>query len=75
VFLIAGASRLARFQYSGQSRAIQSGAAGEEVFVGHANSRPPLGVLASVVHFTKGEPVEVWWQAVLWCVLLVSCSF
>jgi CDP-diacylglycerol--serine O-phosphatidyltransferase len=74
VFLIAGASRLARFNIQVNPEPSNPGRPGKKYFVGMPIPAA-AGVLASVVHFAKGEPVEIWWQAVLWCALMVSCSF
>ncbi len=74
VFLIAGASRLARFNIQVNPEPSNPGRPGKKYFVGMPIPAA-AGVLASVVHFAKGEPIELWWQAVLWCALMVSCSF
>ena len=74
VFLMAGASRLARFNIQVNPEPSNPGRPGKKYFVGMPIPAA-AGVLASVVHFSKGEPVEVWWQAGLWCGLMVTCSF
>jgi CDP-diacylglycerol--serine O-phosphatidyltransferase len=74
VFLIAGASRLARFNIQVNPEPSNPGRPGKKYFVGMPIPAA-AGVLASVVHFASGEPVESSWQAVLWCALMVSCSF
>jgi CDP-diacylglycerol--serine O-phosphatidyltransferase len=74
VFLMAGASRLARFNIQVNPEPSNPGRPGKKYFVGMPIPAA-AGVLASVVHFTKGEPVQVWWQSILWCVLMVACSF
>jgi CDP-diacylglycerol---serine O-phosphatidyltransferase len=74
VFLMAGASRLARFNIQVNPEPSNPGRPGKKYFVGMPIPAA-AGVLASVVHFSKGQPVEVWWQAVLWCTLMVACAF
>ena len=74
VFLMAGASRLARFNIQVNPEPSNPGRPGKKYFVGMPIPAA-AGVLASVVHFSKGQPVEVWWQAILWCGLMVACSF
>jgi CDP-diacylglycerol---serine O-phosphatidyltransferase len=74
VFLMAGASRLARFNIQVNPEPSNPGRPGKKYFVGMPIPAA-AGVLASVVHFSKGQPVEVWWQAVLWCGLMVACAF
>ena len=74
VFLMAGASRLARFNIQVNPEPSNPGRPGKKYFVGMPIPAA-AGVLASVVHFSKGEPVETWWQAILWCGLMVACSF
>ena len=74
VFLMAGASRLARFNIQVNPEPSNPGRPGKKYFVGMPIPAG-AGVLASVVHFSKGQPVEVWWQAVLWCALMVACAF
>jgi CDP-diacylglycerol---serine O-phosphatidyltransferase len=74
VFLISGASRLARFNIQVNPEPSNPGRPGKKYFVGMPIPAA-AGVLASVVHFAKGEPVVVWWQAVLWGMLMVLSSF
>ena len=74
VFLMAGASRLARFNIQVNPEPSNPGRPGKKYFVGMPIPAA-AGVLASVVHFSKGQPIEVWWQAVLWCALMVACAF
>jgi len=74
VFLMAGASRLARFNIQVNPEPSNPGRPGKKYFVGMPVPAA-AGVLAAVVHFFKGEPVEIWWQSVLWCALMILCSF
>ncbi len=74
VFLMAGASRLARFNIQVNPEPSNPGRPGKKYFVGMPIPAA-AGVLASVVHFSKGEPVQNWWQCLLWLGLMVACSF
>ncbi len=74
VFLMAGASRLARFNIQVNPEPSNPGRPGKKYFVGMPIPAA-AGVLASVVHFSKGAPVQVWWQSLLWCALMILCSF
>lgn len=74
VFLMAGASRLARFNIQVNPEPSNPGRPGKKYFVGMPIPAA-AGVLASVVHFTGGKPIDVLWEAVLWCALMVLCSF
>jgi len=74
VFLMAGASRLARFNIQVNPEPSNPGRPGKKYFV-VMPIPAAAGVLASVVHFSKGAPVQVWWQSLLWCALMILCSF
>ena len=74
LFLIAGASRLARFNIQVNPEPSNPGRPGKKYFVGMPIPAA-AGVLASVVHFTAGNPVEVGWKAGIWCTLVVGCAF
>ncbi len=74
LFLMAGASRLARFNIQKDPQPSNPGRPGRKYFVGM-----PIpggaGVVAATVHFTTGDPLVVWWQAVIWLALLVAVAF
>jgi len=74
LFLIAGASRLARFNIQVNPEPSNPGRPGKKYFVGMPIPAA-AGVLAAVVHFTSGDPVETWWKSILWCSLMVTCAF
>src|SRR5262250_3242324 len=59
LFLLAGASRLARFNISVNPQPSNPGRPGRKYFVGMPIPAG-AGVIAAVVHFTGGEPL-VWW--------------
>jgi len=74
LFLIAGASRLARFNIQVNPEPSNPGRPGKKYFVGMPIPAA-AGVLASVVHFTGGDPVQTWWKSIIWCSLMVTCAF
>lgn len=73
MFLIAGASRLARFNIQVNPQPSNPGKPGKKYFVGMPIPAA-AGVLASVVHFAAGDPVQAWWKSILWGSLMVTCS-
>ena len=74
VFLTAGASRLARFNISKNPQPSNPGKPGKKYFVGM-----PIpggaGVIAAVVHFTRGQPVIWWGVTATWCALIMAIGF
>ena len=74
VFLTAGASRLARFNISKNPQPSNPGRPGKKYFVGM-----PIpggaGVVAAIVHFTRGNPVVWWGVSATWCALIVAVGF
>ena len=74
VFLMAGASRLARFNIQINPEPSNPGRPGKKYFVGMPIPAA-AGVVASVVHFTGGDPLQLRWQAMTWCALMVFSSF
>lgn len=73
MFLIAGASRLARFNIQVNPQPSNPGKPGKKYFVGMPIPAA-AGVLAAVVHFTGGDPVQIWWKSIIWGSLMVTCS-
>ena len=65
VFLLCGASRLARFNISHDPQPKNPGRPDRKYFVGMPIPAA-AGVLAAVVHLVSGWPVTNWWLAVLW---------
>ena len=74
LFLIAGASRLARFNIQVNPEPSNPGRPGKKYFVGMPIPAA-AGVLASVVHFTAGNPVQLGWRAGIWCAMILGCAF
>ncbi|HEX4177887.1 MAG TPA: phosphatidylcholine/phosphatidylserine synthase, partial [Rhizomicrobium sp.] len=72
LFLVAGASRLARFNIQANPKPWNPGRPGKKYFVGMAIPAG-AGVIAAVVHFFSGEPITTWWIAVGWGAL-VFCA-
>ena len=64
-FLIAGASRLARFNIAKNPQPSNPGRPGKKYFVGMPIPAG-AGVIAAVVHFSGGEPLTSWVTAVSW---------
>jgi len=74
LFLIAGASRLARFNISANPQPSNPGRPGKKYFVGMPIPAG-AGVIAAVVHFQKGEPPPWWGTSVPWLLLIVMTAY
>jgi len=74
LFLLAGASRLARFNISHDPEPSNPGRPGKKYFVGMPIPGA-AGVVAAIVHFTRGEPLASLWTAISWLLLLVALSY
>ncbi len=74
LFLIAGASRLARFNISTNPQPVNPGRPGKKYFVGMPIPAG-AGVIAAVVHFSGGDPLEWWGSAVTWLVIVVTAAY
>ena len=74
LFMIAGASRLARFNIQVNPQPSNPGRPGKKYFVGMPIPAA-AGVVAAIVHFARGEPLAVGWWSLAWLGLLVSCAF
>jgi CDP-diacylglycerol--serine O-phosphatidyltransferase len=72
IFLVAGASRLARFNIQANPKPWNPGRPGKKYFVGMAIPAG-AGVIAAVVHFFNGEPIITWWVGIVWAAL-VFCT-
>ena len=70
IFLVAGASRLARFNIQTNPQPSNPGRPDRKYFVGMPIPAG-AGVLASVVHFAKGHPLDSWWLAPFWLLLIM----
>ena len=74
IFLICGATRLARFNISLNPQPRNPGRPGKKYFVGMPIPAG-AGVISSVIHFQRGSPIENPWIAVVWLCLLCVTSF
>ncbi|WP_254063746.1 CDP-diacylglycerol--serine O-phosphatidyltransferase [Granulicella sp. S190] len=74
IFLICGASRLARFNISINPQPRNPGRPGKKYFVGMPIPAG-AGVISSVIHFQHGSPIDNPWISVVWLCLLVFTSF
>jgi len=74
LFLIAGASRLARFNIQVNPEPSNPGRPGKKYFVGMPIPAG-AGVIAAVVHFSEGEPVASSWTAVTWVLMVMAVAY
>ncbi|RXH56728.1 CDP-diacylglycerol--serine O-phosphatidyltransferase [Granulicella sibirica] len=74
LFLICGASRLARFNVSVNPQPKNPGRPGRKYFVGMPIPAG-AGVIAAVVHCFDGSPIDDWRMAILWLALMVFTGF
>lgn len=73
-FLIAGASRLARFNIAKNPQPSNPGRPGKKYFVGMPIPAG-AGVIAAVVHFSGGVPVTSAWTAMSWLMMVVVVGY
>jgi CDP-diacylglycerol--serine O-phosphatidyltransferase len=74
LFLIAGASRLARFNIAKNPQPKNPGRPDRKYFVGMPIPAG-AGMLAATVHFADGAPLDRWWQSLLWLAFIVLVSY
>jgi CDP-diacylglycerol--serine O-phosphatidyltransferase len=74
LFLICGASRLARFNITVNPKPKNPGRPGRKYFVGMPIPAG-AGVLAAVVHFFKGSPIDDPRMSILWLCLIAGTGF
>ncbi len=74
LFLMAGASRLARFNITSNPQPSNPGRPGKKYFVGMPIPAG-AGVIAAVVHFSNGEPITAWWTAVTWLLMITAVAY
>jgi CDP-diacylglycerol--serine O-phosphatidyltransferase len=74
LFLIGGASRLARFNISHDPKPRNPGRPDRKYFVGMPIPAA-AGLLASTIHFFYGIPVQAWWVAIPWLILVGLSGF
>jgi CDP-diacylglycerol--serine O-phosphatidyltransferase len=74
LYLIGGASRLARFNISHDAQPRNPGRPGRKYFVGMPIPAA-AGLLAATVHLCYGIPVASWWIAIPWLILVGLSGF
>jgi CDP-diacylglycerol--serine O-phosphatidyltransferase len=74
LFLVAGASRLARFNITSNPQPSNPGRPGKKYFVGMPIPAG-AGVIAAVVHFTGGDPLESWYTALVWLAMVTTVGY
>ncbi len=73
-FLLAGASRLARFNIQVNPQPSNPGRPGRKYFVGMPIPAG-AGAVAAVVHLVQGNPLQIWWLSVGWGVFVFAVAF
>jgi CDP-diacylglycerol--serine O-phosphatidyltransferase len=74
LFLLSGASRLARFNISVNPQPRNPGRPDRKYFVGMPIPAG-AGLLAASIHFFWGIPVRAWWFSILWLCLVGLAGF
>lgn len=74
IFLMAGAARLARFNIQVNPQPSNPGRPGKKYFVG-LPIPAGAGVIAAIVHFARGNPVQLWWLSIGWGVFVCGIAF
>lgn len=74
LFLVAVASRLARFNIQSDPKPSNPGRPGRKYFVGMP-SPAGAGMIAATVHFANGDPVRAWWLSVIFLLFTLSTAF
>ena len=74
LFLMAGVSRLARFNITSNPQPSNPGRPGKKYFVGMPIPAG-AGVIAAVVHFSGGDPLGAWWSCITWMLIIVTTGY
>jgi CDP-diacylglycerol---serine O-phosphatidyltransferase len=74
LFLIAGVSRLARFNITSNPQPSNPGRPGKKYFVGMPIPAG-AGVIAAVVHFEAGDPIVSWYTALAWMFMVATVGY
>jgi len=74
LFLMAGTSRLARFNIAVNPQPSNPGRPGKKYFVGMPIPAA-AGVIAAVVHFAAGEPIASLWSCITWMLIIVAAGY
>lgn len=73
-FLMAGASRLARFNIAKNPQPSNPGRPGKKYFVGMPIPAG-AGVIAAIVHYSGGKPITSWVTAMSWLMMVVVVGY
>jgi len=73
-FLMAGASRLARFNITSNPQPSNPGRPGKKYFVGMPIPAG-AGVIAAIVHYSAGDPISSWWTSAIWMMMVVVIGY
>jgi CDP-diacylglycerol--serine O-phosphatidyltransferase len=74
LFLMAGASRLARFNITTNPQPSNPGRPGKKYFVGMPIPAG-AGVIAAIVHFQTGAPLGSWYTAITWLAMVAAVGY
>ena len=74
LFVIAGASRLARFNIAVNPQPSNPGRPGKKYFVGMPIPAG-AGVIAAVVHYSHGDPLVWWGSSLTWLIVVVLAGY
>jgi CDP-diacylglycerol--serine O-phosphatidyltransferase len=74
LFLVAGVSRLARFNITSNPQPSNPGRPGKKYFVGMPIPAG-AGVIAAVVHFASGEPLDRWYTSLVWFAMVTMVGY
>jgi len=74
LFLIAGVSRLARFNITNNPQPTNPGRPGKKYFVGMPIPAG-AGVIAAMVHSTGGDPLVSWYTALTWLAMVTTVGY
>ncbi len=74
LFVIAGASRLARFNITSNPQPSNPGRPGKKYFVGMPIPAG-AGVIAAVVHFAEGDPLVSSYTALAWSAMVTTVGY
>ncbi|HLI63063.1 MAG TPA: CDP-diacylglycerol--serine O-phosphatidyltransferase [Terriglobales bacterium] len=74
IFLLAGASRLARFNIQVNPQPSNPGHPNRKYFVGMPIPAG-AGAVAAVVHLVQGNPLQIWWLSLGWAIFVFAVSF
>jgi CDP-diacylglycerol---serine O-phosphatidyltransferase len=74
IFLMAGAARLARFNIQVNPQPSNPGRPGKKYFVGMPIPAG-AGVIAAVVHFARGYPLQHWILSIGWGIFVCAIAF